>query len=258
MFAEERYQVILNLLDENASVKVSELTEYFGVSESTIRRDLQDMEEKGMLSRTHGGAVKSTQTRQEPSFQEKEDVHHTDKEIIGKLAASMVHDGESILLDSGTTTLEMAKHLTAKNLTVLTNSMDVATSLSGKEGIDVILTGGNFRNNTRSMVGPICDQTLRQFKPDKVFLGTNGITRKDGMTTPNLVEATTKRTMLLSGKNVYILADPSKFGTVHFSVFGSVKEVTAVITTNNLGEEIQQAYQEMGIKLIQNDSKDPV
>ncbi|QSX09346.1 DeoR/GlpR transcriptional regulator [Alkalibacter rhizosphaerae] len=250
MFAEERYQTIIQILEDENSVKVSELTERFGVSESTIRRDLQDMEEKGMLIRAHGGAVRNPKAHMEPTFQEKEDSHQDDKVLIGKLAASMVHDGDNILIDSGTTTLELAKNITAKNITVLTNSIDVARAMSEKEQVEIILTGGTFRSNTRSMVGPICEQTLRQFKPDKVFLGMNGIALKDGLTTPNLVEATTKRAMLLSGKKTYVLADPSKFGNVLLSVVSPIKEISAIITTKTLGSEIIKAYRENGIKLI--------
>lgn len=250
MFAEERYQVILQMLEEESRVKVNQLTQHFGVSESTIRRDLQDMEEKGMLTRTHGGAVKNPDADAEPTFQQKEDIHQGEKARIGKIAAGLVRDGESILIDSGTTTLELAKNIQAKNIIAITNSVDVAQILSEKEQVEVILTGGSFRNNTRSMVGPICDQTLRQFRPDKVFLGMNGIALKDGLTTPNLLEATTKSVMLQSAKKAYVLADPSKFGKVNLSVVGSVKDISAVITTSTLGDEIMKAYKEYGIKLI--------
>lgn len=250
MFAEERYQVIMEMLEEKNRVKVSELTEHFSVSESTIRRDLQDMEEKGMLARTHGGAVKNPKANLEPSFQEKEVSHQGDKAIIGQLAASLIKDGDSIVIDAGTTTLELAKHIQAKDITAITNSMDVAKILSEKEGVEVILTGGLFRNNTRSMVGPVCEQTLRQFRPDKAFLGMNGIALKDGLTTPNLLEAATKSAMLYSAKKVYVLADPSKFGKVNLSVVAPVKDVSAIVTTSSLGQEIMTAYKENGIKLI--------
>ncbi|MBF7095584.1 DeoR/GlpR family DNA-binding transcription regulator [Alkalibacter mobilis] len=250
MFIEERYQKIVELLKEKNSVRVSDLTEIFDVSESTIRRDLQDMEEKNMLKRTHGGAVSLSSRNFEPSFKEKETSRHSDKVRIAKVAAKLVGDGDSIIIDSGTTTLELAKALNAKNITVITNSIDIATILWEKEDMEIILTGGTLRKNTRSMVGQLSENSLRNFKVDKVFLGTNGITLKDGLTTPNLTEAITKRTMMESGDKVYVLSDPSKFGVVNFAVIENLKQIDAIITTDEVEKQILDEFQNFGVRII--------
>lgn len=142
MFAEERQQKILELLEKNSSTKVKELARMFDVSESTIRRDLQDMEEKGLLKRTHGGAVRIKKMIFEPTFKEKEDKSQKEKLIIAKTAASLIEDNDTIILDSGTTTLGIARCLEAKDITVITNSIDIASELSERDDIELVITGG--------------------------------------------------------------------------------------------------------------------
>jgi DeoR family fructose operon transcriptional repressor len=180
MFAEERQKKIVLALEKKESVKVNELSEYFNVSEATIRRDLQEMESKKLLKRTHGGAVKIGIINFEPSFSDKKNENNQEKIAIGKMAASMINDGDTIILDSGTTTLEIAKNITAKNITVITNSIDVAAELLNKDNIELILTGGKIRNSTRAMVGEICQNTYKNFRASKAFIGANGIARVRG------------------------------------------------------------------------------
>ncbi len=129
MFATERKRAILDLLEKQGKVKVIELSETFDVSEPTIRRDIKELDEKGMLIRTHGGAIAREEGEHEPSFHEKQDKYFKEKESIGKLAAGLVNEGDTILLDSGTTTLQIAKELMVKNITVVTNSLDIAYEL---------------------------------------------------------------------------------------------------------------------------------
>ena len=152
MFAEERHEIINNLLAEGGSVKVTELSEQLNVSEATIRRDLQEMEEKKLLKRTHGGAIRIEDTNFEPTFVDKKNKKHEEKVAIGKYAAKLINDGDTIIVDSGTTTLEIARNITAKNVTVITNSIDIAAELSNKEDIELIVTGGPDRAPRRSVI----------------------------------------------------------------------------------------------------------
>lgn len=250
MFAEERQGKIVQLVENGRSVKVIDLAERFLVSESTIRRDLQELEEKNILKRTHGGAVGIQRKSFEQSFQEKKEAYFLEKERIGELAAALLEDGDSVILDTGTTTLEIARRIHQKKLTVITNGLDIAEELSGIEGIELILTGGVLRGNTRAMVGSLAESTLRNFKADMAFIGANGISLDDGVTTPNYVEAMTKRSMVSSATRVYAVLDASKFQQVSLAVIAPLKEITAVITAGEVEDDLIKAYELQGIEIL--------
>ena len=250
MFAEERQNQIAAMLAVHSSIKVTELSETFRVSESTIRRDLQEMEEKNLHKRTHGGAVGLQKRTFEPSFKEKRAEYFEDKIRIGELAAELVNEGDSVILDTGTTTLEIAKRIKGKRVTVITNGLDIAEELSDVEGLEVILTGGTLRGKTRAMVGYLAENTLRNFKADLAFIGTNGISVDDGITTPNHIEAMTKRAMIASANQVYAVCDASKFNEVSFAVIQPVRGLTGVITSGELSEDIIKSFDEEGVKII--------
>jgi DeoR family fructose operon transcriptional repressor len=250
MFAEERQGKIEEILTNKESIKVSEIAEIFNVSESTIRRDLQEMEEKKLLTRTHGGAVGINRRNFEPSFSEKSVEHSDEKRIIGELAADLIEDGDTLILDSGTTTLEIAKCIRAKNLTVITNSIDIAAELSSRESVEIIVTGGTLRLNTRAMVGSIADGVLSNFKADKAFIGANGISVEDGVTTPNFMEAQTKRAMFNSANKVYVVCDRSKFNEVSFSLISPIRGVTSVITAGEVDRAVVDAFSDVGVEIL--------
>lgn len=256
MFFEERQIKILELLKDKSSIKVSELSTIFKVSESTIRRDLQEMEEKGLVARTHGGAVSKEKTIFEPSFQEKEDKRHIEKLSIGKIAAAMIEDGDTIILDSGTTTLQLARCIKAKDITVITNSIDIASELSLRSNIEIILTGGALRISTRAMVGPITEDVLKNFKVDKAFIGANGISIEKGITTPNIMEAHIKKEMMKAASKVILAVDSSKFNQVSFAVISPVTAVDLIITSSDLNENIINEYKELGVEIIKKGNEE--
>ncbi|MFL0266519.1 DeoR/GlpR family DNA-binding transcription regulator [Candidatus Clostridium radicumherbarum] len=256
MFSEERQIKISELLKEKSSIKVNELSNVFKVSESTIRRDLQEMEAKGFLARTHGGAVSKEKAIFEPSFKEKEDKRYIEKLYIGKIAAAMIEDGDTIILDSGTTTLQLAKCIKAKNITVITNSIDIASELSNRNDIEIIVTGGAFRITTRALVGPISEGVLKNFKVDKAFIGANGISIKEGITTPNLLEAHMKREMMKAAGKVILAADSSKFNQVSFAVIGPVTAVDLIITNSDLNENVVKEYKDIGVEIIKKGNEE--
>jgi DeoR family fructose operon transcriptional repressor len=250
MFSEERQQHILEMLNNKASIKVNELAEKFNVSESTIRRDLKQLHDSGVISRTHGGAVSNARTSFEPAFKDKIDEKHEEKVTIGKVAADMIKDGDTIILDSGTTTLEIAKNITAKNITVITNSIDIAGILSHKDNVEIIVTGGSLRLNTRAMVGHLTEMVLNNFRVDKAFVGANGVSIKEGITTPNFLEAHTKKTMIDSADKVIVVVDSSKFNNVSFSIICPIKNVSTIVTDINLEEEVAKDFEDEGIEVI--------
>ncbi|AKL94834.1 transcriptional regulator, DeoR family [Clostridium aceticum] len=250
MFAEERKTRILEIVNENDRIEVSDLTQQLQVSESTIRRDLQDLEQAGLLKRTHGGAVKLENTSFEPTMDEKELVNIEEKMEIGKRAAAFILDNDTVILDAGTTTLQIAKNIEAKNVTVLTNSILIALALSKNKDIKVVVTGGYIRGEILSIVGPITDKIIQSFRVDKAFVGTNGITIEDGCTTPNIDEAHTKNMMIQSAKEAYIVADHSKFGKISFARIADIDEIHGIITDKSIDEAIIEKYKSNNIQLI--------
>lgn len=250
MFSEERLAKIVEILKDKSSIKVNELAEFFEVSESTIRRDLRLMEENGLLSRTHGGAVSISNKGFEPTYFQKRDEKQDEKSRIGKLAASIIKNGDTIVLDSGTTTMKIAENITARDITVVTNSIDIASLLSEKESVELIVTGGKVRPITRAMVGHVTEQMLRNFRVDKAFIGTNGISITEGITTPNYIEAQTKKAMADIAAEVYVVADSSKFENVCFSVVCPVNKITAIITSDETDSDIINDYEKSGIEMI--------
>ncbi|ABR47050.1 transcriptional regulator, DeoR family [Alkaliphilus metalliredigens QYMF] len=249
MFAEERKKNIVEAINQDGSVKVGKLADVYGVTEATIRRDLQELEEKKMLQRTHGGAVAMDSTKYELTVLERKDSYYQQKLQIGMKAAEMVEDGDSIIIDAGTTTLQMARHLNRKNITVVTNSMTIAAELEGKPEIELIMIGGMVRWSTHAFVGPLAEEMLEKIRVDKVFLGTNGITLDDGLTTPNMLEAKIKQIMLAVSTEKILLCDSSKFSRRSFSKICKVQEIDMIISDGMEVIRDQNKYKELGIKL---------
>jgi len=250
MFPEERKSKILNSLNKYGKVKVCDLSQQYEVSEVTIRRDLQELEEDEMIKRVHGGAVLNGNTKFEPTFSEKIDKFYDEKESVGKLAASIIVDGDTIALDAGTTTISIARHIIAKNITVLTNSVDVAYELAKKGDVEVIITGGTLRWETRAMVGPVADNALKNFRVDKAFIGTNGLCIINGLTTPNIIEANTKREMIKIAKQTIVVCDHTKFSTVYFAKIVDLDSVDIIITDNQIDNDILKEFEEKGVKIM--------
>jgi len=236
MFAEERRNKIIQFINAGQPVKVIELSSLFTVSEATIRRDLQELENLGLVQRTHGGAV-SIQLGSELSFQDREVFLLNEKRDIAATAASMVNDGETILLDAGTTTREIARALCGRKLTVATNSMDVAFVFAEEPDIEVLLLGGTWRKSINSLVGPLTNAMLKLFCFDKVFLAANAIDCTLGATTHHLAEAETKRAMLKAGKTTILVADHSKFDKKTFTQICSLDELSMIITDNGINKD---------------------
>ena len=233
MFAEERKREILRLLNMQKKVKTLELSQLFNVSEPTVRRDINEMEEQGLLVRTHGGAIAIDPSEMEPSFVDKLDRYNQEKHEIGRLAAGLIKDHDTVILDSGTTTVAIAQQIKAKHVTVITNSLDVATLLEDNPEIELIVTGGQMRWNTRAMVGAITERALGAFRVNLAFVGTNAFSEK-GFTTPNVIEAQRKKKMIEIADRAYIVADSSKYGKTQLCLISELEGVSGIISDNHL------------------------
>ncbi|MDQ0062144.1 DeoR/GlpR family DNA-binding transcription regulator [Paenibacillus harenae] len=250
LFEEERKRKIVDYIQSHGRALVPELANRFQVSESTVRRDLRELEEAKQLRRTHGGAVLLQQDSVEPSFVEKEDRYRRQKERIAQEALSFIDEEDTIFLDSGTTTYFMAKHLrNFQKLTVVTNSNMVAQELNQMKHLDLLLTGGTLRYETQAMVGPIADRAIGSIRVDKLFLAINGLDPDGGLTTPNLTEAETKRRMIQSAKQVILVMDHSKFGKVSFAKVAELTDIHHCIVDDAISEQAVRTMEAEGIKV---------
>ncbi len=248
----ERRKSILNLLDENGQVFVHELSEQFKVSEVTIRNDLELFESKKLLIRGRGGAMKyDNSVSTDYHLSEKDKIHYAEKIKIGKKAATLVNDGETIIIDSGTTTMEVARHLDVKNsINVITNAFNIANQLINAQNINIIVPGGTLRKNSHSLVGPLAEKNLRNFYVDKVFLGVDGFDISQGAFTPNIEEASLNQIMIEIAKDVILVADSSKFNRRSLAFICPVDKIDIVVTDENIDKEDQKRLQDLGIKVI--------
>ena len=212
MLNEERRRAILEILGREGRVLVLELAKRFETSQVTIRKDLEALHAHGLIHRTHGGALPAREgALEDPTLREKEKLHHQEKLRIAEAAAGMVQEGQVVILDSGTTTTEIARSLrNFRNLTIVTNAVNIAAELSGS-AVEVILTGGTLRKNSFSLVGPIAEETLHRLHADLLFLGVDGFDVQYGLSTPNLLEAKVNRVMVEIAKRKVAVCDSSKF-----------------------------------------------
>ncbi|TGB02281.1 DeoR/GlpR family DNA-binding transcription regulator [Halobacillus salinus] len=237
MLTPERQQRILQSVKKHHTVKIKDLVDETGSSESTIRRDLDQLEEKGLLQRVHGGASMLQAASEEPSMGEKSTKNASEKEKIASYAASLVKDGDCLFLDAGSTTYAMISHLQQKDIIVVTNGLNHLDLLSDHQ-IKTYVLGGLVKHRTRAVVGTGALQTLNQYRFDKCFVGTNGIHMEDGYTTPDPEEAAIKRAVLQHSRQRYILADHTKFEQVAFSKFAELEEAEIITNQHDLNVDL--------------------
>lgn len=252
MLSVERHQAILDLVEKNDTVQVAELVERFAVSEMTIRRDLDMLQRQGLLRRVHGGAVSNRGRSYEPPYLLRSNERTHEKTRIGRAAAALIKKGDSVMLDVGTTTLEVARHLhDHQDLTIITPCFPIATLLAEHPGIRLILTGGILRQGERSLVGHLAARAVQDFYVDKLFLGAGAVDLDAGFTEFNLEDALVKQAMLCRAKEITALVDSSKFGQIAFTAIAPLQAVHRIITDSGLASQAAQKIRDLGIELIQ-------
>jgi DeoR/GlpR family transcriptional regulator of sugar metabolism len=248
----ERLQQIERLIKERQHVRVTELSKCFSVSEPTIRRDLQKLEDMGRIHRAHGGASALEQSVPEPPIGQRSEDCLEEKYRIGQVTAQMIKDGETIFLGSGTTTLEVARKLEGKkNLTVITNAINIAHFLAGNPDINVIVTGGVLRHSELSMIGYIVEHTLKELHADKVILSMRAISVDEGLTNDNLLETMTDRQIIQLAHEVILIADHTKFGKVSTAAVAPITAVHKIVTDSQTPAETIQRLRALGITVCQ-------
>jgi DeoR family transcriptional regulator, fructose operon transcriptional repressor len=244
---EERRRQILNLLEETGSLNVSQLSDQFSVSVVTIRKDLDDLESEDLLQRTFGGAVFSHRSRFNRSFLERTQEHRREKCAIAAVAYSYIKDGDTIMLDAGTSTLALAEYLKThiKSTFIITCSVPAALELSSA-GYDILLLGGTVRNKSLALLGRETLTIIERYRADKAFLGSTGFTAEMGHTTPNPDDAQIKEALMRAANETYVLVDSSKYGHRCLTSFARLRDVDLTITDNNLSRSKAKVLEAAG------------
>jgi DeoR/GlpR family transcriptional regulator of sugar metabolism len=253
MLAAKRQSMIAEEIRRRGAVRVSELTELLGVSDMTIRRDLDVLEGNGLVEKVHGGATaRTTPSTDEPGFDAKSRRQFAEKEAIAKAAAELVQPGQAIALSAGTTTWRLAHHLSdVADLTVVTNSMQVANVLhrQARPDLTVVLIGG-VRTPSDALVGPIAVTALRSLHVDMLFMGVHGMAEDSGFTTPNLLEAETNKALVASAEQLVVVVDHTKWGVRGLSRFAHLADAQMLVSDDGLGEDAQTVLADQVGRLI--------
>lgn len=247
----ERQTKILELIDERGKVEVPELSRLFRISAVTIRNDLKDLHKRGLVRRAHGGAVGIESVSVDASLQVKAALHAGEKQRIGVAAAALIKDGDSVILDSGTTTQHIARLIKdRKELTVITNGINVAMELLGAKGIRLILLGGMVRQNSYSAVGHFAEDMLLQLSADKLFLAVDAFDLAFGLSTPNPEESKVNQAMVQIARETILVADSSKFGKRSLSRIVPLSAIHKIITDTSLATDVQVELRGRGVELV--------
>jgi DeoR family transcriptional regulator of aga operon len=251
MMVEERRTQILQTVRSAGHVRVNELASRFSTSAVTIRNDLNELHERGLVLRSHGGAVLPDMILRESPVLERLKAYSDEKRRIGAMAATLIDDGETIILDSGTTTLEIARQIKKKQgLQIITNGVNIAAELLDARDAQVFIVGGTVRGESASISGRFTEEMIEQFSADKLFLSGAGCNLDFGVSGANLEETMVNRAMLRIAREIILVADASKFSKRSMSRIAPFSEIDTVISDTSLGEEIQKELRSLGCQLI--------
>lgn len=250
--AKERRALILKMLETENEISVTTLSKQLGISEVTIRKDFTNLQSRNLLVRTRGGAIRKPveNLNEDTAISKKSMFNFREKERIGRLAATLIKNGDHLMLDSGTTTLEIAKNLEAySDLTILTNAMNIAEELLKYKRFTVIILGGHLRVNSHSTIGPMALNTLSNFANYKLFLGVDSFSFENGISTPNMEEAMLNQAMISQASEVIAVFDSSKFNKRSFCHIAHCEQINAIVTDKNLASSTASRLKAKNIAL---------
>ncbi|HHW71107.1 MAG TPA: DeoR/GlpR transcriptional regulator [Clostridiales bacterium] len=251
MLAIERRREIMTILQKQKSVLVSDLSKRFHVTEETIRRDLEKLEREGLVKRTYGGAVLSESISIDLPFDVREITNIEEKKAIASKVSEFIEDGDTLMLDSSSTALQLTEHIKKKkNITVITNSVKMILELNGAENVRVICTGGDLRHSNLSFVGYLSERAIRSYHVDKAIISCKAVNMEKGILESNDSEAYVKRAMVERAQKTYLLLDNSKFDRMSFINITEFDSIHAIFTDKKLSENWEQFFQEKGIDII--------
>ena len=248
-----RRSAILQILKHNSNVSVADLSKQFGVSEVTIRKDLNILKERNLLVRTRGGAITHNAGGHDDdtNIRMKRLAHYREKKAIGRAAAEMIKDGDTIIIDSGTTTFQVACNLHKfQNLTILTNALNVAQEVLSYKRFNLILLGGNIRSSSESMVGALAESNLRMFYCDKLFLGVDSFNIENGLSTPSIEEANINQIMIQRSRKVITVFDSSKVNKRALAFITTLDNIDTVVTDDGMDRSMRSQLKAMNVEVI--------
>jgi DeoR/GlpR family transcriptional regulator of sugar metabolism len=250
MFIEERLNKILKLVQDSSRVTVREARDFLEVSADTVRRDFDRLSEKGLVLRTHGGIMSKESVAFDPDVTQRIDQHQSEKDAIGRKAADLIADSEIVVIDAGTTTERVVKYLVnSKDLTVLTNALNVAVEATRKN-INTIILGGIIRNSTLGIIGPDTVDMIRHYHADKLVMGVSAMHASKGFMTPNRMEAEIKKELVKIANQVIIVADHSKIGKTALFSFASLDEINVLVTDKGADPVFLKVLQDHDIEIL--------
>lgn len=250
MEQEERKKYILTQLEAKGKVSLKELSQRFLVSEMTIRRDFNELEQKGLLIRKYGGAIKSEAAESLFSFHKRVEANSENKQYICRIAEGYIEDGDIIFIDCGTTLFRLAALVRNRRIRVITNSLPVVSQLMGSPSVRITFVGGTIDSDRQASYGNIAQQVIREFSADKAFLGTDGISLAHGLSSYDEKEALITKTMAEHSRRVFLLCDSSKIEQDSYFRYAPVTLIHHLITDELKNENLIQLYQEQGIQII--------
>ncbi|MEX0772502.1 MAG: transcriptional repressor AgaR [Balneolales bacterium] len=252
----ERRNQALKALRAKGQVSVIELSEVLEVSEVTIRKDLEYLEKNNLLIRTHGGAMQNGYLVYDQPIEEKGKLYAGEKSSIGKAAANLLEDGDSIIMDAGTTVLQVARQINRRNLTILTNGVNVAMELFRLPDVELIMLGGMVRSTSACVVGPYAEQMVQDHSCRKYFLGVDGFDLERGLSTTNTLEAHLNRVMIDAAQETIVVTDSSKFGRRGLSRICDIDRIDTVVTDSGLQDKMRSILEDRDIRIVIADNAD--
>ena len=252
MLRERRQQTILEEMEKRGSVSVAALSGLLGVSDMTVRRDLEELSARSLLRKVHGGAVPVPKTAAEPHFVQKQRFNREEKRAIARAAMGFINSGDTVAFSAGTTTWQIAEALKRDrdSLTFITNSTNIALTLQENGWEQIVLSGGMFRTPSDALVGPFADRTLRTLNSDVLFLGVHGVHPDAGLTTPNVAEAETDGHLVAAAQKVVVVADHSKLGVVALAKIAPLSRVDVLVTDDGADAELLREIELSGVRVI--------
>jgi DeoR family transcriptional regulator of aga operon len=253
MLAEERRQKVREIVEEKGKITVEDIVNRFSVSSVTARSDLDVLAKRREVMRSHGGAVRQLNSVVDYPLRFKESIHHAEKVRIGHAALQLIRPNQSIILDSGTTTVHIARQIKSARiypLTVITNALNVAYELAETDGVTLIVIGGILRPASSSMVGPQAERMLQDLHADHLFLGVDGLDPDVGYCTPDILEAQLNALMIRIANEVTVVADGSKFGRRSLSLIGTIDCARRIITDSGVDRQIAEVLRVRGIEVV--------
>jgi DeoR/GlpR family transcriptional regulator of sugar metabolism len=248
IYQNQRYESILTILNRLKKVTVQELTRRLGVSEVTIRKDLSFLEERGKLIRTHGGAVLAEDQGRLRTIAIRQGEHTREKQAIAAKARELIRPGETIFIDAGSTCAALAREIRDMELRVVTNSLDAILVLVDSRGISLFSTGGSFRPEACSFIGPGALETIRSFQIETCFIGTTGFSTDGVFSSQNVIESQLKSAVIQASRRAVLLADHSKYGATAFSVFARSEDIDVLVIDSNINDT--EAVTALGMELV--------